>query len=377
MLRSLVSAACIGFAASPTALSTLVTFIPSGDELVQSVAAYFDDLRRIRFTAVVEDQCHSHIGAQPLSRVEAEVSRDNDSWGVFIKSTEHRQGKNGHIETSTHVYEFFWLPSTGFRQFNYTDNTCSSITARSEKRDLLRDTGMHIYLPLITGHVLGTSQTLVDLLAQAKPRVRQVRENEREFYMIENETAWGLTAVWLDPTENGLPLRIRHAKGLDHVMGLAGRPLREFPKDRDGAAIQSYESLVNVVETITVGNRRLPRRVEVLTRSVFDDPTKFLVCRGVVHYRDYQFDFTFDQEPRAVVPDGTVVYMQDEPHIDYEWRGGKIVKRIPEGTVRSLLGHWFQPGSLIGTSTLILLLLTLAGAVFYFWYRRKVAGKSM
>jgi len=243
MLRFLVPAACVGFAASSIALSTPAATVPSVDQLVQSVAAYFDDLRRIRFTAVTEDQCRSHVGAHPLSRIESEVSRDNDSWRVFVESTEHRQGKNGDIETSTQVYEFFWLPSTGFRQFNYTGNTCSSITARTQRNDLLRDVGMHNYLPLITGHVLGTSETLVDLLTQAKPQVRQVRENERAFYVLENETAWGFTAVWLDPTQNGLPLRIRHVKGLNHLIGLAGRPLGELPKDGDGAAIQSYESL--------------------------------------------------------------------------------------------------------------------------------------
>ena len=376
MRCSIVYAVFVGLTALPLALSDPVNSVPSSDHLVQSLASYFESLRRIQFTALTEDQCRSDLGAGPLTRIESEVSRDNDSWRVFEESTEHRQGKDGRLETSTHLSESFWLPSTGFRRFIYTDkNSISSIMAFSEKRDFITHAGMHLYMPLITGHVLGTSQTLVQLLGQAPPRVRQVRENEHEFYVVENETTWGITAVWLDPRQNGLPLRIRHAKGLNHLIGLMGKPLKDMPKDPEGAAIQSYESLVNVVETVAIGNRRLPRRVEVLTRSFFDDPKKFSECRGVVHYRNYHFDFTFDEKPRATVPDGTVVYMQDELHIDYEWRRGKIVKRIPEGTVQALVGHWFQAGGLIGTTTLILLLLTLAGLAIYLWYRRKVAVK--
>jgi len=213
---------------------------------------------------------------------------------------------------------------------------------------------------------------LPDILRQSRLSVRRGTYEGQPALVIEGESDYGLHTVYLDVSRKYMPRRIsQHKRARDRLNEhlVSSWELRGSPRQ------DMYYDL-EITEVDKKDGRHVPVKARVKDKDVYANGYVMAMI-AEFKFSQWEFDKDVSFEPDIPIPDGTPVTVFGESHIDYEWRGGQIVKRIPQGTIRSLLGRWFRPGSLIGTSTLILLLLTLAGGVFYVWYRRKVAGKSI
>ncbi len=75
----------------------------------------------------------------------------------------------------------------------------------------------------------------------------------------------------------------------------------------------------------------------------------------------------------ADIKDGTYVQVDDRPNVEYEWRGGEVVKAVNQRTVERLRGSaYFSTFSIAGYFLLFAILLLVALGLIS-WMRQRIA----
>ena len=351
--------------------------IPSPETAIGFLEAYYDQFRQVSF--VVEQTYDSGSGsanAGPEHKT-VEVSRvqkDKDSWKVrsSTRTTYYDEAKKQYC-TASYEQENIATPERGLTiSIAERGEVVRGILADLTRRSAVERFGFLDFVPLVSSYFFGNGTApLPDVLRQSRLSVRRGTYEGQPALVIEGEGAHGMHRVVLDIARNHMPRRFIQQKASHHRMN--DHIMSQLPKEV-GGGLEAAEYELVITEVDMRDGRYVPVKARAKSRSVDRNGSVHEVLTEM-KLSQWEFDKSISFEPDTPIPDGTPVTVDGERHIDYEWRRGKIVKRIPEGTVQALVGHWFQAGGLIGTTTLILLLLTLAGLATYLWYRRKVAVK--
>jgi len=161
-------------------------------------------------------------------------------------------------------------------------------------------------------------------------RVRNDREDidGHLTYVLESQSDYGDISIWLDPNSSFHPRRIELHKSGDDI--LDGQPLASSRPNRKLFPREPLQEYSNVVESVKIEEIN---GISVMTEANITESWAF--SSGQVVRISYDFKLSkIDMNPDfnalkafvdIKVPDGTPVYDQDYPGINFMVVGGKIV----------------------------------------------------
>lgn len=342
-------------------------FSSPGAVLVEELEKYYRRFDRVAFTVqeIMSDDHGYHRNYR------SHVQRDKELWKIrFSGHYAFPHPRTGEIEKRTDQGEILNRPDLGISIGTYGNNQLG-ILAYLSPGSLPERFGYREFYGVITGRLTGNAElALPEILKQSSLSVVPVEAGGQSLVKLTGESVYGAITVWIDPSRNHVPVRIHQRKKADHRSG--NHVLSEIPQ-KHGGPMKSCEYEQEVKEWVVVQGVHVPKQVSKRFAAVFPDESQADYVESLT-FSDWQFGKQVTWQPETFIPDGTPVTVDGERHIDYEWREGKVVKKISADTVRGLSAHWFQPGSWIGISTLTLLLLTVSGMAWYWWYRRRSAA---
>ncbi len=191
------------------------------------------------------------------------------------------------------------------------------------------------------------SQPLPAILALSKVVTHTEKLGQIDTVVLTATGVWGKHVLWLDPARNYLPLKVIQEKQSTDLID-EGKPLQSYIKDPNERPPVRATKLVQQFDTTkieTVAGRRMVtgyNRKEILDYS---DGTQNVVT-DAISITDIKPVKIWEKDPfviSTIIPDGTQVTAQDDKPIQYEWRGGKIVKAVNKEAVASAGSHVFVP----------------------------------
>jgi hypothetical protein len=205
---------------------------------------------------------------------------------------------------------------------------------------------------------------LPQLLRQGTVKVKR----DSGLWVVEGKTPFGLTVVRLDPERGYLPVAAqRLSLAGDRVGGGDNKTFADLDCEN---ASREYQ----VTKVLKIDGRFVIGAF-TLASSFQGKSGERSGARTVVTLSDINLNPNFTTDPFVVqtpIPNGTPVTVADRRGIDYEWRDGRIVKRIDQASVSQLSGNWFTRGVMLGTGLLLLgvVAVVVAGIWCYFRFRR-------
>jgi hypothetical protein len=232
--------------------------------------------------------------------------------------------------------------------------------------------GLQVYYPILNGLMLGNRGTLPAILRQSRITARKELLEGRVLWVVEGNGPWGFHALWIDLEKGGLPRRIVQRKqGRDKILDLT---LATLPANR-GGPLEAHSQQIDITGSVVVDGRHVVSQLMAVieTHKHQEEP---LVEKSVFTFTQWDLNPDFSQDPfvpSVPIPDGFPVTVEGQSHIDYEWRNGRIVKKVNPASIAGLAELWFQRGELIGNSFVLLVLASVLGLGVYLWWRRRAA----
>lgn len=185
----------------------------------------------------------------------------------------------------------------------------------------------------------------------------------RKMIRLESRTEWGIATVWLDPQREDLPVRISLVKGSNDWFA-RGKSLTSLPSGANYEPKGETVSAIQITHDLDWGHGQgfrpnLSIRTHELRRFSNGQDVQSTTTSTVTELTLNPGDRDGKAfEIQSTIPDGTRVEVQDEPHIVYEWRGGRIVKvgvisgiAIPEMAPNAT---WWRWGLALGLVAIVL-----------------------
>ncbi|MBX9584337.1 MAG: hypothetical protein K2X87_28900 [Gemmataceae bacterium] len=220
---------------------------------------------------------------------------------------------------------------------------------------------------------------LPELIRDGRVKTEPTPLNGKPAVLVESAGRWGRLNVWLDPANGYLPVRIAQEKSAGDLI-YEGVPVGSVTKDEDGKPVKltSWKQEYNISRINKVGAGRMVTEFRhTATNTYADGSTDDLIEE--VSISDIKVVDRWDKDPfvlSTIVPDGTKVSVWDDQPIQYEWRGGKIVKTVNQAvaqgevspfTPASHTPWWVYAGAAAG-------LVAVAGGVWRLAARRGAAA---
>ncbi len=193
---------------------------------------------------------------------------------------------------------------------------------------------------------MNDAHPLAEILARSKTTTDDGLHDGKKVVVVVGEGEWGKLSLWLDPARSYLPLKVVQEKGGGHLID-GNKPLRSVVRNEDGKPsplaefVQQYET--TRVETVR-GRDMVTGFTHRLTERASDGTSR--EERTSVLLSDIKPVEKWDRDPfvpTTVIPDGMRVTAQDDQPIEYEWRGGKAVKKVSQAVVASAGSQQFAP----------------------------------
>ena len=190
-------------------------------------------------------------------------------------------------------------------------------------------------------------QSLPTILSLSKIETRTEKLGQIDTIELTATGAWGKHILWLDPARNYLPLKVIQEK-LPADLIDDEKPLRSIVKDPNEKPPATATKLVQQFDTTkieTVAGRRMVTGFTNKETIDYSDGTQEFLTQtvSITGIKPVQ---VWEKDPfvmTTIIPDGTRVTAQDDKPIQYEWRGGKIVKAVNKEAVASAGSHVFVP----------------------------------
>ncbi len=156
--------------------------------------------------------------------------------------------------------------------------------------------------------------------------------------------------------------------------------LRDMPPYPKRFGIEPQTSIEQMIVDVHFEDYRFIDNIYVYTKLKRSEERLFSNGQKVSYIQDISLsDISFDKNKLKDVflpniPDGSVISILDQDGIEYIWRDGQIVKKVPQGVLEKLTGAGFEGGSLWSRGLvviLILLVLTLTVAAILYYRRRR------
>jgi len=287
-------------------------------------------------------------------------------------SSEHKDDK-GKLVTSRdngeRIYAGDMQMVIGYDETNQApDGIVASLGGLSdEERDHME---RRFFSPVVNGKMLGNREPLPEVLRKSRLTAKVEVLEGRRLHVVGGSSPWGYHAVWLDLERGGLPRRIvqrKHAQ--DKMMDWT---LATIPKELGGPEKLFLQQL-DVTNSALVDGKPVVTGFTLVQQSE-SQQGGILKEEYDVTMESWDLNPDFGRDPfvpSIVIPNGHPVTVRGQTHIDYEWRDGKIVKKVNDGTLVGLARHWFQRGSVIGNSVVLLVLASVIGLGVYLWCRRR------
>ncbi len=309
-----------------------------------------------------------------------QVWRDGSKWRDVSTHTNLTTGVSAADETlctDGSLTEVYLDPAT--RSFQGPD---AAVVAWVDKvPDAERADVSDVEFGVIThGYLVGNNGILLpQILAGSQRNARKATEAGKEFSILEATSEWGRLEIWLDPSRGFAPFRIEQRKTsgdwYERGRALASIPVRKgtiYPESPETAMLLDMQA----TEYAHLKDR------DLVTGLTLHLETQFANGQSVVRQWTIRFsDFDFaPHEAFAIntsVPNGTRVQVNDHPNIEYEWRDGKIVKKVNTASLNDLGGNFFKAG---GWWRIVYILLglvpILVAAVSVWWWMRRTRKKA-
>lgn len=316
---------------------------------VAEFAANFPLMTRGTFTARVRKQPDTPKTTH--SENVYVVTMDPPRWKIISsgKGVEMQKGKL----TTSYLKAESVTPAVGYAVINVdvAKNVCTSGVAaytKPLKPDIAKTAGFDLHSLVIDGRIMFNDyQPLPKILSLSDTKVSNEVLNNVGTVVITATGKWGKHVLWLDPARNYVPLRVVQEKGPDDLIDDA-KPLRSLSRDpyeKPPITYARYVQQFDATRVEKIGGRFVvtgfTRRAES-TRSDKSESgtTETITITDVKPVEKWDTDpFVFS----AKIPDGTPVTAQDDMPIEYEWRGGKIVKKVNAAAVAAVEAVEFKP----------------------------------
>lgn len=319
---------------------------PTADDLKAGYEKTVRAFERVAYRAEVKvtyDGPKLRAG-QLLEASDYQVWRDGNRQKLLLSETRHFPGKQGMEKRETSEERLF--PGKGYIRvatlpmavgvFAHAVRARLNELADTEKWMVYQDP-----IAVLNGRVKynGTDSgplTLPEVLGKSKLSARKVNIDDKLLWVLEATGKWGSHTLWLDPAAGYLANRIeQRKKGAD--WGEFGKPLDSLQPYPEGDAyfpagrLTESTIIVDGVSTKRFGAVDVPIAFTVRDTKRFDNG-QAVTLTSSVRVREVDFDPDFAKKDlftiSSPIADGTPVTVADEPNIAYQWRDGKIVKRV-------------------------------------------------
>lgn len=192
--------------------------------------------------------------------------------------------------------------------------------------------------------LLNDQKSLAELLAASNTRSEVGVLDGKAVTVIEATSKWGKLTLWLDPARGYLPLKVVQEKGAGDLID-DGQALQSMVRNEDGkpTPLDSHTQHFVTTRIESVGGRAMVTGFTRRASSRYRDGTATEYAESVA-LSEVKPVAGWDKNPfvlSTIVPNGTSVTAVDDKPIQYEWRGGQIVKLVNAATVASAGSHTF------------------------------------
>ncbi len=348
---------------------------PTAEELVQAYERYLGILCRATFSVHMRVYSDSPQVPRDGPCVESFIRYYRD--GQRTKSVESTTARwylaDGKLQTNKYAVERIftekWRLIIGY---NETGQRPSGIIATLGVPSDGERPRTDSFSPLVDGNVYNNRPSLSDTLRNSKLSVRKTDLEGRPHWIVEGTGKWGYHALWLDPGRDHLPIRyVQRKRAADWLFDST---LANVPKSM-GGPWSEYQLQLDASTITALGGRNFLTGFTCVQQVHRAGGT--VNERFVASLTDIRLDPDFSTDPfvpSIAIPDGFPVTVEGQQQIDHEWRGGRIVKRVSEGSVANLADNWFRQGSMLGRGLLLLGLLGAGGLGVVLWSRRRRAA---
>ena len=324
---------------------------PAPQDLLQRYESTFTPFRRVTFKVQLTRDFFGAAQADgPSRRIESSTSvwRDGDRWKILVTESESEK-EQGKWQTERSGAERVY-PAKGMMAVSINpDGSARGMLARL--RDLTAEertsSELFEYGPVITGRYFLSRDPLPEILKKSELTANQVQFEGKSHWLLQSKGEWGSYSLWLDPDRGYVARRIIEIRErADKVYLGAGKvvTIATAPANRGGPWKQLRRQFDASRIDIIDGNHVVTEWT--LTQDLTDSTNQLRVQKDFVRLSDVNLNPDFAEDPFKVttpIPDGMHVSVKDQPGIEFEWRGGQIVKTVDHASVARVEGNWFRP----------------------------------
>jgi hypothetical protein len=364
------------------------TIQPDASKLVARLAQYFKQFDRSQFTARVDTFENDPQWAPPdvpsvVSTLQ--IWRRDGYWKCIVdeKFQHYENGKL--IRGRSKAQRIFPPVEWGEINAGYDDKDqgiVDSIVVRanlSDEERTLAFVGLGC-APLVSGILPLNQPSLVQLLRESKLTVRVASAEGTSYWLLESIGPWGVHAVYFDRSQSPLPRRIVERKQQNDfcMWGRKRYTVSQVPI-RIGPLAETNREIV-VTSAKLVGNDNIITQYVEQYQYKRTDGTVLSKEKRTVSFSDIHPNAEFGDDVFTLVgkvPEGKLINVEDQPGIEYEWRDGRIRKRINATSLANLEGLQFLGGSWLGKGVIILAAVALVLLLGLGWhrFRRRLRGQ--
>jgi hypothetical protein len=359
----------------------------SPSELVERYERTLTAFSRASFTARTATYFNNDTSPAngPSNELVESIWRDGKRWKVVLRSTHRRVEKGKTITTRSANeevypgkgrYSLIIDPETGKAEGMLAN--LAELSADEQNRVAFASFGVGV-----SGVLMHTRYPLPEVLRKAnKLTATRTTLEKKPCWLLEAQGEWGNHSLWLDPDRDFLPRRmvlVKENKARVYVSPGKIFTIATMPANFNGPWKRSVQQF-DAARFELVGGRHLVTAWK-LTREVTSINTTSRFWTDVV-LSDINLNPNFTKDTFRLttpVPDGMRVTVDEQRGIDFEWRDGKVVKKVNQAAAANLEGNLFRAGSggwrnLLVGGGLVAAVLLLGGV---WWYRRRLTGRPV
>lgn len=281
------------------------------------------------------------------------VRRDGQRWRIEYEGIARlpvdRQGK---VETSSHAFEFSVANPPTFVQVGRDGD------AKEVQFVLAHLNGLPAERPItvatddfmaVYGYINGNgTRSIQDILKESALSTATDIIDGTPVWRLDANGVDGKLQIWFDTERSRRVHRLLLTKTGSDRFGK--KRLNEIPAADPSdlyypaARLQKVSVLLDMARFGQLGDDRVPADMTLVTTMTYSNDSR-VEMRYEMHIDEFSRNPVWAADAfdvSAPIPEGFVVQVEDQPNVDYEWRNGKISKKVNRGTLANLMASVFE-----------------------------------
>jgi len=299
------------------------------------------------------------------------VRHDGADWRLWQRELYRSANETRKLEESRLDHEWLVSKSVGEIIVETSDEhrTPRYVIANLTARPTRESVGTADSFMMLLGFNYGDGgRSLSDVFGDSRLEAHEDVLNGHTTWKLQSEGRYGRTTIWFDPSAAMQVCRLHREKSGSDLLNdipISQLPAANPDKFSPGGKIRTIETFLDISKFGKWNDSYYP--IDGVIQST---TSYFLGQQSSIRYSFHidkfrRCEFTeADFKIRSSIPDGYAVQVDDQPNIEYEWRGGQIVKAISAVARANLLTSRFGSsfsiaGYFLSFSIVVLLLTTL------------------